>query len=250
MRRNLLFQLCYDGTSYYGWQKTRHGPSIEEELEKALTTILQHPVILQAASRTDAGVHAENQVVNCYTDKNSLNLSRLHISLNQLLPQDIRVNSVCYADDLFHPTLDCTSKEYLYTITTKPWASPFKRHFAWHFPQKLELSLMQEGANILKGCHDFQAFTNTRQPPHETTVREIFSIDIVQNESDFYIHMKGNHFLYKMARNLAGTLCYIGCKKIPLDHLPQILKNQKRIAAGVTAPAHGLTLKKVHYPSL
>ena len=250
MRRNLLFHLCYDGTCYYGWQKTQQGPSIEETLEKALSTILQHPIVLQAASRTDAGVHADNQIVNCYTDKTSLNLTRLHTSLNQLLPQDIRVTSVTYADDSFHPSLDSTSKEYLYTITTERWESPFKRHFAWHFPQNLDLVLMQEASKLLIGRHDFQAFTNARQPPHKTTVREIFSIDITQNGSDFYIHMTGDHFLYKMARNLAGTLCYIGCNKIPLNHLPQILNNKKRTDSGVTAPAHGLILKKVHYPSI
>jgi tRNA pseudouridine38-40 synthase len=249
-RNNLLLHLCYDGTAYYGWQKTRHGPSIEEELGKVLTKILQHPVILQAASRTDAGVHADHQVVNCYTDKSLLDLKRLHTSLNQLLPQDIRVNHVTYVSETFHPSLDCTFKEYLYTITTKPWGSPFNRHFAWHFPHTLELSLMQKGADMLIGRHDFQAFTNTRQPPHLNTVREIFSINIEQRDSDFYIHMQGDHFLYKMARNLAGTLCYIGCNKIALADVPYILKNKKRIAAGVTAPAHGLTLKKVHYPSL
>ncbi|MBM3191316.1 MAG: tRNA pseudouridine(38-40) synthase TruA [Chlamydiae bacterium] len=249
MRYNLCLHLSYDGTLYYGWQKTRHGPSIEETLEKALATILQHPIRLQAASRTDAGVHAEDQVVNAYTTQLP-DLQRLPISLNQLLPKDIRVLSLSLAPEAFHPTLDCLAKEYHYRVTTAPYASPFSRHFSWHFPHVLDVELMKKGALLLTGRHDFQAFTNTRQPPHEDTVREIFSIYIEEKGDDLCIQMKGNHFLYKMARNLAGTLCYIGCQKIALEALPDILSSKQRIKAGMTAPAQGLVLKKLYYPSL
>lgn len=247
MNKNIKLHLSYDGSNYYGWQKTSEGPSIEETLEKALVTILQHPITLQAASRTDAGVHAEDQVVNFYTKNHPLNLDRLHKSLNQLLPKDIKVNTLTSIEPAFHPTLDSLAKEYHYHITTDPWLSPFKRNFFWHFPKKLDLNLMKKAAGLLIGKQDFQAFTNFRKPPYQDTTREIFSIHFDQNNNDLCIQIKGDHFLYKMVRNIVGTLCYIGCHKIHLQELPSILQSKKRKNAGITAPASGLILKKIYY---
>jgi tRNA pseudouridine38-40 synthase len=247
MKHNIKLHLSYDGSHYDGWQKNPEGPSIEEALELALTTILQHPVNLQAASRTDAGVHAEDQVVNFYTEKPFLDLQRLHISLNQLLPQDIRVSAVCLTTPSFHPTLDSVAKEYHYHITTQTWLSPFKRHFFWHFPKPLDVALMRQAALVLIGKQDFKAFTNFRKPPHRDTIREIFSLDCLQNQEDLCIQIKGDRFLYKMVRNIVGTLCYIGAYKIALQDLPAILEGKQRTEAGVTAPAVGLVLKKIYY---
>lgn len=249
MKLNVKLNLAYDGSRYYGWQKTAQGPSIEETLEGVLTTILQHKVTLQAASRTDAGVHAEDQVVNFYTDKDSLDFKQLLISLNQLLPHDIRVYHISSVPLSFHPTLDSVAKEYHYHISTERWLSPFKRAFAWHFSKKLDIDMMKAGAQALIGKHDFQAFSNFRKPPHQNTVREIFSIEILQTGEDLSIKIKGNHFLYKMVRNIVGTLCYIGCHKLSLEDLPKILQLKQRALAGVTAPPCGLFLKKIYYPT-
>jgi tRNA pseudouridine38-40 synthase len=247
MKYNIKLQVAYDGSRYYGWQNTKQGPSIEGELERSLHTILQHPVILQAASRTDAGVHAEGQVVNFFTEQDPLDLERLFISLNQLLPDDIRVYDVQYAPLSFHPTLDSTSKEYHYHINTEPCLSPFQRAFTWHLPKKLDLSLMREAAALLIGMHDFQGLTNVRKPPHQDTIREIFSLDIAADERRLCVQIKGNHFLYKMVRNIVGTLCYIGCHKLGCEDLLQALKLKTRSLAGMTAPACGLVLKKIYY---
>ena len=247
MNKNIKLHLSYDGSRYHGWQKTSEGPSIEETLETALIKILQHPISLQAASRTDAGVHAEDQVVNFYTDKHPLNLERLHKSLNQLLPKDIKINTFTLTEDTFHPTLDSIAKEYHYHITTHPCLSPFKRHFFWHFPKQLDLELMNQAATFLLGKQDFQAFTNFRKPPYKDTIREIFSIQFIQDKEDLCIQIKGNSFLYKMVRNIVGTLCYIGCHKIALQELPAILEGKKRKHAGITAPASGLVLKRIYY---
>lgn len=247
MNQNIKLHLSYDGSNYYGWQKTSEGPSIEATLEEVLKKILQHPISLQAASRTDAGVHAEDQVVNFFTDKDPLKLNLFQTSLNQLLPNDIRINKIAIMQDNFHPTLDSIAKEYHYNLSTEPWLSPFKRYFYWHFPKQLNISLMKEAATLLIGKQDFQALTNFRKPPHRDTIREIFSIDFIEHQDDLCIQIKGDHFLYKMVRNIVGTLCYIGCGKIALQELTSILQGKKRKDAGMTAPALGLVLKKIHY---
>ena len=114
--RNIKLTIAYDGGNYLGWQKTSIGLSIEETLQITLEQIFQHPIVLQAASRTDAGVHADGQVVNFFTDKTKLSLDKLTFSLNKLLPKDIAILSIEEMAETFHPTLDCKGKEYWYQV--------------------------------------------------------------------------------------------------------------------------------------
>lgn len=243
MKSNIKLIIAYEGTHYLGWQKTAMGPSIEEELEKVLTQILRHPVALQAASRTDAGVHAEGQVVNFFTEV-EMPLERLQKSLNGLLPKDISVLKIELADKSFHPTLDSRGKEYHYSICLGSTQLPFHRNFSWHFSYPVNLEEMKKAAKHLKGRHDFSAFTNERQ---EDNVREIFDIMIEPSADRLKIRVSGNNFLYKMVRNIVGTLLYVGCGKLSSEELPAILASRDRTRAGVTAPALGLILKEVYY---
>lgn len=245
---NIKLIVAYDGTHYLGWQKTKMGPSIEESLETALRRILQENTRLQAASRTDAGVHAEGQVVNFFSQKKNLNFKRLLKSLNDLLPKDISVLSIEPVLENFHPTLDCTGKEYHYQICNSPTQLPFFRHLSWHFPYPLDIEKMQEAALSFLGEHDFAAFTNVRIPRYENTTRKIDRLDILPlPDNRFKIVITGNHFLYKMVRNITGSLVYAGCGKLSEKEIPKILKSKDRTLAGITAPAHGLLLKQVFY---
>jgi tRNA pseudouridine38-40 synthase len=240
---NIKLTVAYEGTRYLGWQKTEMGPSIEAELEKALAQILQHPVKLQAASRTDAGVHAAGQIVNFFTET-KIELKRLQKSLNSLLPDDISVREIETMPEPFHPTLDCTGKQYEYSVCLGTSQLPFQRLYSWHFPYPIDLEQMALGARSLTGRHDFSAFTNEKQ---EDNLREIYSIEIIPEETGVKIRVEGNAFLYKMVRNIAGTLVYVGCGKLKASALSAIIESKDRTRAGVTAPAHGLTLKKVNY---
>jgi tRNA pseudouridine38-40 synthase len=242
-KKNIKLIVAYEGTHYLGWQKTAMGPSIEEELEKALTQILRHPVALQAASRTDAGVHAEGQVVNFFTDV-EMALERLQKSLNGLLPKDISVLKIEEAAENFHPTLDSQGKEYHYSVCLGPTQLPFHRSFSWHFSYPVDLEEIKKAAQHLKGRHDFSAFTNERQ---EDNIREIFDIVIEPFADRLKIRVSGNNFLYKMVRNIVGTLLYVGSGKLSSEELPAILASRDRTRAGVTAPALGLVLKEVFY---
>jgi tRNA pseudouridine38-40 synthase len=247
--QNIKLIVAYDGRNYRGWQKTPMGPSIEGALQSILEQILQHPTPLQAASRTDAGVHARGQVVNFLTMKHPLDLNRLKISLNSLLPKDVVVLSIEKMDYSFHPTLDCKGKEYRYYLCYGSTQFPQNRFYSWHYPHSLQIDEMRKSTHFFLGKHDFSAFCNVKH--HETYTdfkREIHQLNILNiDEQRLCIQIRGNHFLYKMVRNIVGTLVYIGSGKILKESIPGILQSGYRPNAGVTAPAHGLFLHLIDY---
>lgn len=244
---NIKLLITYQGTHYLGWQKTKMGPSIEEALEKALAQLLHIQPSLQAASRTDAGVHAEEQVVNFFA-KDEIDTYKLKRGLNALLPKDISVYDVEVAHLEFHPTLDSTAKEYHYYICNSSVQLPFYSQLSWHYPIPLSIEMIREASISLIGKHDFSAFCNDRALLQKDPFREIYSLKVESlPQRRLKIAIIGNRFLYKMVRNIVGTLVYIGSGKLPLDSLPQILESKDRTKAGITAPAHGLYLNKVFY---
>lgn len=240
--KNIVLTVSYDGTPFFGWQRTESGPSVEEHLQSALETILQHPVVLQAASRTDRGVHAEGQVVNFFTEKK---IDSLLMSLNGLLPKEIRVCRVEVKEDSFHPTLDAIGKEYHYQICLGPVQQPVRRFFSWHVPQKLDLGKMRKAATEMEGVHDFSAFSTKVSYPD--AMRKLDEVRIFKKAETLLFVLKGDSFLYKMARTVVGTLVHVGRGK--LDSVAAIINSRERVEAGVTAPPHGLSLKKVFYTS-
>ncbi|MDP1879451.1 MAG: tRNA pseudouridine(38-40) synthase TruA [Parachlamydiaceae bacterium] len=245
---NIKLILAYDGGAYLGWQKTKIGSSIEETLQTQLEKILQHPVVLQASSRTDAGVHAREQVVNFFTEKN-LDLDNFIFRLNQLLPKDIVALSIKHKPLSFHPTIDCKAKEYHYFVCLGKIQYPHFRHRSWHVYYQLDLNLINEAIPLLIGTYSFQSFCNQhpnlRYTDYVRTIEKIECIEIEGNRLCFKI--KGNHFLYKMVRNLVGTLIHVGRGKIRPSEIVDLLDAGDRTKAGVTAPGHGLFLYKVFY---
>lgn len=218
------------------------GPSIQEELEKAAFRLFKESVQFEAASRTDRGVHAYGQIVQFFLkEKTDLPIQR---ALNAILPSDIRILSVEETPSHFHPTLDAKGKTYQYNIWNHFIQNPIERHLQWHYPYPMDISLMKQAAQMLIGTHDFSSFTTK---PVDDPIRTLFQIEIIHNAPSIQIQMTGDRFLYKMARRIAGTLANIGSKKLDLSLLPQILSTPSRSLAGVTAPPHGLFLKKVHF---
>lgn len=247
--KNIKLVIAYDGSAYLGWQKTPLGPSIEESLERILEQILQHPVTLQAASRTDAGVHAYGQVVNFFTNKDGLDLDRLRISLNKLLSPDIVVCEINEAEMAFHPTLDCKQKEYRYFLCLADVQLPEHRLYSWHCPRLQLLSEVRQAAKFFIGKQDFSSLCNARKQQHyESYVREVSAMDIDElADNRLVVKIYGQNFLYKMVRNIVGTLVYVGMGKIAHSEIKNILSSRNRTQAGVTAPAHGLFLHKITY---
>jgi tRNA pseudouridine38-40 synthase len=171
---------------------------------------------------------------------------KLRLGLNAKLPPDIRVLAVERVDSEFHPTLHSYAKTYWYYIDTGPGQNPFYRRFAWHYPYAIDLEKMRLAANKMVGERDFSAFTTLKTK--EETTRTLESLEVVQLEPHLLrIELTGNRFLYKMARTIAGTLADIGSGKVDGEVLDTLFQGAGRSAAGVTAPAHGLTLQKIHY---
>jgi tRNA pseudouridine38-40 synthase len=247
--KNIKLIIAYNGTSYNGWQKTSIGLSIEESLRSVLELILQHKIVLQAASRTDAGVHARGQVVNFFTGTENLQLKRLHYSLNQLLPSDIVVLDLKEEIQEFHPTLDCKQKEYHYFVCTDQVQLPEHRFYSWHCSRLQRTEVMRQAAKFLVGEHDFSAFCNYKKHQHyDSYVRDVKGIDIEDLPKNRLIFkIRGRNFLYKMVRNIVGTLAYVGMGELNLAQIPVILASHDRKQAGITAPSHGLFLHQVMY---
>lgn len=249
MAANLKLLIAYDGTAYKGWQKTIEGPSIEETLTNVLQQILQEELSLDAASRTDAGVHADGQVVSFRTNNFRGNTHRLFMSLNRLLPKDIAVLSVEKAEEDFHATLNCLLKEYHYQVCYDAVQCPKERFYSWHFPRELDLEKMRSAIPFFIGEKDYAAFCNFKKnAKYLHYYREVTEI-IIREPKPKHLKfiVRGKNFLYKMVRNIAGALLYVGCGKIEPSEVPLIFDSHDRRKAGVTAAAHGLTLHKLFY---
>ena len=221
--------IAYDGTDFYGWQRTPPLPTIEESLEKALTEILGDVPFLQAASRTDRGVHAEGQVVTFSTEK-KLESKQLLRRLTALLPDSIAIKSFTEISGHFHPTLDALSKEYIYTIDSNAVDNPLLGKYAWHFAYPLLLAKMRAAGDQICALDDFALFGEKSEGI------KLYSITIIENRGIIKIALHGNRFLYKMVRKIVGKLAYIGAGKTSSIQDPAII-----------APAHGLTLSRILY---
>ena len=230
--------LAYDGTHYFGWQKTKTGPSIQEELEKAIYQMSRENCLPEAASRTDRGVHAEGQVIQFELQK-EWPCESLCKALNGILPTDIRLLHI--EKKVFHPTLDAIRKEYRYQIMGGIAPDPTLKLYAWHIPLPLNCAHIEEAILPLLGTHDFSAFAGEKE---KDPICHLESLSF--DGKMFYI--RGERFLYKMVRNLVGTLVYVGLGKLTPNAIASILESKKRALAGITAPAHGLYLHQVDYP--
>ncbi|AZR74750.1 tRNA pseudouridine(38,39,40) synthase TruA [Anoxybacter fermentans] len=238
--------LEYDGTNYNGWQRQINtSMTIQEKIEDALTVITKKHISVVAASRTDAGVHAYGQVIG-FKLENNIPTERIPIAVNSLLPKDIRMKDIEEVDPDFHPRFHAKGKIYQYLIETGPIQSVFRRNYAYHVPQNLNLEGMQKAAQYLIGKHDFSSFRASGCSA-KSPVRNLKRIEIFQEKDLLRLEFEGEGFLYNMVRILTGTLIYVGLGKFTPYKVKEILEARDRTLAGPTAPAHGLYLMKVFY---
>lgn len=245
------FLITYEGTNYSGWQVQNNACSIQSYIEKALSTIVQKPIKIIGAGRTDRGVHAERQVA--HADIPKWDLQKLQMSLNGLLPEDIRILSVEEVDKDFHARYSAKKKIYRYSVITDRVLSPFERKHTLHYPHRLDLELIRSLCPQFEGKRDFSGFTHelSRLPKHRSTVKHLYSLEVQENLSPykkgFSLIFTGEGFLYKMVRNIVGTLLDIGRGKISPSQIEKIFTTKNRSLGGITAPSHGLTLIDIHY---
>lgn len=246
---NIALVICYQGHLFDGWQSNRQNKSIEKALEDALKALYGKSFLLDAASRTDKGVHALRQVVLFKCDDQKIPLSKLTSALNSKLPKEIRVLIAKEVDAAFHPSLSCFSKTYVYKIYNHPIHSPFLENSHWHIHQDLDLDLLKQACLSLIGKKDFSNFCTEKNHHLKDGTCEIYSIDIVKKEKEITIKLHGDRFLYKMCRTLVGTLVQIGLKKLSPSCIEESFKEKKRELLGMTAPACGLYLQNLYYPN-
>ena len=243
---NIKLVLEYDGTNYHGWQIQPDVPTIQGQVQYALKKIFKQEIIVISAGRTDRGVHAKGQVAN-FRIPRSFPPHKLLLALNSVLPRDIRVRKVQEVSDCFHARYSASYKIYRYIIYNGAIVPPWFRNFSWWVIPSLDCDRMRDASSYLIGRYDFSSFQNQGSPSF-SPVRNVEKIKISKKNSFISILIKADGFLYRMARNITGTLVEVGRGKLsPLD-IGDILMARDRRKAGPTAPPHGLYLWKVGYP--
>ena len=244
--RNIKMILEYEGTRYHGWQYQVGRTTIQQVLEECISTITQENIRVIGSGRTDAGVHALNQVANFSTNSN-IKARNLLRGINSLLPWDIVVKELMETDGAFHARYDAKSKGYLYQIFNSPVRSALYSHYAWFISEPLDVERIRETSALLIGTYDFSSFcaANCGIKNH---VRTVMNIDVEMNQcSMIKIYVEANGFLKYMVRNIVGTLVDIGRGKLSPTELKGIVEAKDRRCAGMTAPACGLFLQEVKY---
>jgi tRNA pseudouridine38-40 synthase len=244
--RTIRMTLAYDGTNYHGWQEQPGQVTVQGTLVETLTTILRERPAVEGAGRTDSGVHALGQVAAFKTGR-AMPLDRLHAALNSRLPPDICVTEMRDAPPGFRPSFEAVGKHYRYRIYRSPFKPIFEARYVWHWHRPLALEPMRQAARLLVGEHDFRSFEG-RGSAREDTVRRVTRLDIVEAGPELHFEVEGNRFLYRMVRNLVGTLTEVGRGHRPVEWAGDVLTARDRMAAGPTAPPHGLCLMEVRYP--
>ncbi len=251
-RRTFAATVAYDGSQYGGWQRQINSMSVQQRLEEAIELALGVPCKTQASGRTDAGVHAVGQIVRFRTDRWQHEAFKLAAAINRWLPPDIAVQEVRDAVPTFSPPRDAISKTYAYSIRLAKSPDPFDGRTSWYFRRVVDIDKLILASQFLIGEHDFISFQAIGSP-RRSTIRTIFRID-VRNEparhgTKLTIEIEANGFLYNMARCIVGSLVEIASRNLPITELDDMLKAKSRRKAGQTAPAHGLCLMRVNYPS-
>lgn len=243
MRVKLI--VAYDGTNYCGWQIQDNGITIEEVLNRELSSLLKEDIHVIGASRTDSGVHALGNVA-VFDTETRIPAEKISFALNQRLPDDIRIQESCQVADDFHPRFCDTIKTYEYKIWNNRFPNPIVRLYSKFVYYNIDIEKMESAAKYLVGEHDFKSFCSTRTQV-ENTVREVTDINFRTEGNMIIMQIKGYGFLYNMVRIIMGTLLKVGMGMYPPEHVKEILEACDRSTAGPKAEACGLTLVGIEY---
>jgi tRNA pseudouridine38-40 synthase len=236
---------AYDGTAFAGWQSQTGSTAIQDVIEKRLARILGAPVRIHSSGRTDAGVHALEQVFH-FDAAWRHGPEKLVAALRAGLPPAIQIKSARAAPPEFHARFSATGKTYIYFLHLGE-ADPFTRPFCWPIIHPLDFAAMEQAAAVLRGVHDFKAFSAFNRVKRENTVRDLRRLEIARRGRRVRIAVEADGFLYKMVRSIVGALVAVGEGKLTPERVRAILESRHRTAAVTTAPAQGLFLVKVKY---
>lgn len=238
---------AYDGTGFAGWQSQARSNAVQDIIEKRLAQIFGQPIRIHGSGRTDSGVHARGQVFHFDAEWRH-GVDKLVAAFRVGLPATIQVKSVRAVAADFHARFQAKAKRYEYYLQLGH-ADPFSRAYCWSVFRPLDFAGMQAAAAVLRGRHDFRAFTalNGQGESQENTVRNLRRLDLVRRGRKVTITAEAEGFLYKMMRSLVGMLVSVGEGKVTLAEVKAILASKERTARVLTAPPQGLFLVKVFY---
>lgn len=239
-----LIDFSYSGANFSGYQKQPGKRTVQDEIEKVLSSINNNSVKLTSSGRTDALVNAIHQKAHFDLDK-EIGAYKLNGALNSYLPNDIYVNSVTKVDNLFHARYMVKSKTYEYLINTGDY-NPLLRTHVYQYCKPLNIRKMKKAVKYFIGKHDFTTFVSA-EDKKEDKVREIYDASVDEKEGIIKITFKGSGFLKYQVRNMVGTLIKIGEEKVLPDIVLSLLEKKDRKCAFLCAPAQGLTLTDVKY---
>lgn len=245
MSRNHKITLMYNGAAFSGWQIQKNAVTVQEEVEKAFSVILRQNVEMVGASRTDAGVHAMNYVAHSFFDT-EMDLERLMLGVNAILPEGIKVKSIEECDDEFHSRYSAKSKTYIYRIDVSKYGDVFKKPYVWRFRYPLDYAEMEKCPEHFLGKHDFSAFMS-KGGQAKTFERTIYECSMTKEDDIITIKIRGDGFLYNMVRIIAGTILSVGRRYLKAEDIPGIILSKERKNAGITAPPEGLMLYEIEY---
>jgi tRNA pseudouridine38-40 synthase len=239
----------YDGTKYSGWQKQQNSKSVQETISKAIINAFEKTkgkdkfIDLQGSGRTDAGVHAYEQVAHFECETN-LAPWILMIKINDELPSDINILNIEKARSNFHARHSAKSRQYVYRISRRRTA--FEKKYVWWIKDSLDINKIKSASKIFEGFHDFRSFTDKKNDTESTTVA-VDGLLVDSNQDIITIRIKASHFLWKMVRRIVGILAEVGRNKMTEKDILNYLKTYSNEPSKYTAPPSGLFLEKVYY---
>lgn len=236
---------AYDGGAFSGWQIQAGSSSIQQVIEDALAEVFKTRVVAHGSGRTDAGVHALEQVFH-FDFHWPHGSERLIKALYTKLPKAIRILSATEVGDDFHARFAAVSKRYQYRLFLGQ-ADPFRWPYCWSVPDRLDLNRIERALRLMVGTHDFAAFAANRRVEYETTERTVTGARLSADGDYVYLTFEADGFMYKMVRSFAGTLVNVGQRRIEPEEIARLLETRERTAMVQVAPARGLYLAKVFY---
>jgi tRNA pseudouridine38-40 synthase len=242
---NIKVVLEYDGSGFAGWQQQAHGRTVEAELKRALKTVTGQDLKVYAAGRTDAGAHAEGQVVSFQTD-GRISPHRLVAALNAKLPVDVAVLSGEEVPEEFHARYSARWRRYRYRYLDRTSRPALERGRCWHVRGPLDVDAMSAAAKALIGKHDWTSYCSASEPA-ATRVREMRSAKVARRGQFVELELVAEGFLRGLARSIAGALAEVGRGERQPEWVGEVLEARDRRRAAKTAPAGGLTLMEVIY---
>ena len=245
MTQNHKITLMYKGTEFSGWQIQKNAKTIQDEVEKAFSVILRQPIEMVGASRTDAGVHAENYVAHSFFDTDIDN-ERIQLGVNAILPDAINIKAIENCDENFHARYSAKSTTYIYRIDATKYGDVFKSPYVWRYKYPLDYKEMEKCPQYFLGKHDFSAFMS-KGGQAKTFERTIYECSLIKENDIITMKIRGDGFLYNMVRIIAGTILSVGKGYFKANEIPDIILSKERKRAGITAPPEGLMLYEIEY---